>query len=90
MSTNLNHFTTSNFWQCYHNLPLKIQKIADEKYELLKNNPNHSSLKLKKIGDLYSVRVTKNYRALGINETECILWFWIGNHRKYEQILSKS
>ncbi|HEY9702143.1 MAG TPA: hypothetical protein V6C58_06840 [Allocoleopsis sp.] len=88
MSETLNHFTTSNFWQNYHQLPLTIQKIADQKYQLLKQNPYHPSLKLKKIGDLWSVRVTKNYRSLGINESEGILWFWIGDHQEYEQILS--
>jgi hypothetical protein len=64
MSKTLNHFTTSDFWENYHSLPLTIQKVADKQYQLLKENPNHPSLNLKKIGDLWSVRVTKNYRAL--------------------------
>lgn len=88
MSETLNHFTTSDFWENYHSLPLTIQKVADKQYQLLKENPHHPSLNLKKINDLWSVRVTKNYRALGINESEGILWFWIGDHKKYEQILS--
>ena len=89
MSKNLNHYTSSNFWQCYNKLPLNIQKIADKQYQLLKENPQHPSLNLKRIGDLWSVRLTKNYRALGTNESQSILWFWIGDHKKYEQILAK-
>jgi hypothetical protein len=43
---------------------------------------------LKKIRELWAVRVTKNYRALGFDEGDGILWFWIGNHQEYDQIIS--
>jgi hypothetical protein len=88
MSKNLTHYTSFSFWQCYNQLPLNIQKIADQKYQLLKQNPQHPSLNFKRIRTLWAVRVTKNYRALGAEESQGILWFWIGNHQKYEQILS--
>lgn len=90
MPKNLTRYTSSSFWQSYNQLPLSLQKLADQKYQLLKQNPRHSSLKLKKIRNLWAVRVSKNYRALGFDESDGILWFWIGNHDQYEQILSKS
>jgi hypothetical protein len=48
MPENINHYTSSSFWQSYYKLSSNIQKIADQKYELLKQNPRHPSLKLKK------------------------------------------
>ncbi|WP_425590791.1 hypothetical protein [Cyanobacterium sp. DS4] len=62
--------------------------MADQKYKLLKENYRHPSLKLKIIRTLWAVRVTDNYRALGVDESDGILWFWIGDHDQYEQILS--
>ncbi|WP_308256545.1 hypothetical protein [Geminocystis sp. GBBB08] len=41
MPENINHYTSYTFWQSYYKLPLKIQKIADQKYELLKENYRH-------------------------------------------------
>jgi hypothetical protein len=88
MPKNLTHYTSYSFWEDYNKLPLKIQQLANQKYQLLKQNPQHPSLNLKRIRSLWSVRVTKNYRALGVDESDGILWFWIGDHQSYEQILS--
>jgi len=35
----------------------------------------------------WSVRVGRNYRALGKQLEEEILWGWIGSHEEYERIL---
>jgi hypothetical protein len=42
------HFTTRRFWGYYKALPETIQEIADQSYELLKTNPSHPSLRLKR------------------------------------------
>ena len=81
------HHTTKGFWDCYYKLPKEIQTLADKHLNLLKNNLYHPSLKFKKIGELYSVRVGIHYRALGIEKDKKIYWFWIGNHREYEKII---
>jgi hypothetical protein len=86
---NLKHFTTPQFWEYYRQLPLEIQELADKNYELLKLNPQHPSLHFKKIKSLWSVRVGINYRALGSDEPEGVLWFWIGKHSKYDEILKQ-
>jgi hypothetical protein len=54
---------------------------------LLKENPLHPSLHFKKVKLYYSVRVNLQYRALGIEVPEGIVWFWIGNHSDYDRIL---
>ena len=42
------HYTTRKFWKCYHNLPLKVQRTADQCYRLLKTEPSHPSYALQK------------------------------------------
>jgi hypothetical protein len=51
------HRTTPRFWAAYRNLPAEIQQLADANFQLLKENPRHPSLMLKKVGPFWSVRV---------------------------------
>lgn len=37
---------------------------------------------------LWSVRVGAHYRALGYEDPDGIVWFWIGTHADYDRILS--
>jgi hypothetical protein len=60
---------------------------------LLKANPQHPSLQFKKIGErqgqeLWSARVTLNYRVLALKRPYGYLWFWIGGHETYEILIS--
>ena len=84
----MKHFTTSKFWKSYEALPPKIQKIADRNYELLKEDPFHPSLHFKKVGNYWSVRAGIRYRALGIQDGENMVWFWIGGHADYDKLIS--
>jgi len=61
------HYTSSDFWTLYWALPVEIRRLADKNYELLKDNPRHPSLQLKRIDELWSVRVGRQYRAIGID-----------------------
>jgi hypothetical protein len=81
------HITTSRFWIAYDKLPAAIRGLADKSYELLKTNPRHPSLQFKKVGEYWSVRVGRNYRALGIDSSEGIAWLWIGSHDEYETLI---
>jgi hypothetical protein len=69
------------------NLPSAIQQVADKNFELLKVDPRHPSLHLKKAGEYWSVRVGRKYRALGVEVDEDVLWFWIGTHAEYDKLL---
>ena len=60
----MSHDATSNSWKCYDDLPLKIRELADKNFQLLKSNPRHRSLHLKKTSRFWSVRVGKNYRSV--------------------------
>jgi len=37
---------------------------------------------------VYSVRITRDYRALGIVEGDEVVWFWVGSHSDYDRLLS--
>jgi hypothetical protein len=62
----------------------KHPSAGRQEYELLKENPRHPSLRLKKIGRFWSVRVGSRYRALAVEVDAGLLWFWIGSHADYD------
>ena len=82
--------TTSQFWKRYEALPEEVQRRADRAYKLWQINPHAHGLYFKRVGKqqpVYSVRIDRGYRALGIREGDVILWFWIGEHNEYERLL---
>ena len=85
----MRHYTSTDFWELFRELPNEIQDVAIKKFELLKDNPHHSSLRLKRIDDLWSVRIGKYYRSVGINATGGIQWIWIGNHVDYNKYIAQ-
>ncbi|MBI4229879.1 MAG: hypothetical protein HY608_03500 [Planctomycetes bacterium] len=40
-------------------------------------------------GRFLSVRVTRDVRAVGIRQDDVMVWFWIGSHGEYEQVIAK-
>ena len=86
----MNHHTTADFWDCYARLPEAVQRLADEKYNLLRTDPWHPSLHFKRVGRLWSVRVGIGYRALAMAGEEGPVWFWIGSHAEYDRMIQKA
>jgi len=83
----MNHFATPDFWYCYRQLPMEVQELADKNFALLRQDPHHPSLRLKKVGYFWTVRVGLHYRALARERTEGLVWTWIGHHGAYDQLL---
>jgi hypothetical protein len=81
------HFASHSFWAAYSKLPQHIRELADKNFELLKENPSHPSLQLKRIGRFRSVRVGSKYRALAVESDGDLLWFWIGSHADYDRMI---
>jgi hypothetical protein len=81
------HLASPSFWQAYATLPASVRELADKNYALLKKNPRHPSLRLKKVGRFWSVRVGSRYRALAVEVDQDLLWFWIGSHADYDAIV---
>jgi hypothetical protein len=82
------HRASIKFWQFRAQLPADIQRLADENFKLLKTNPRHPSLHFKKVGRFWSVRVGIHYRAVAVENQNDVIWFWIGHHSKYDQIIT--
>ena len=83
----MNHYASSSFWTAYKALPVPVQQLADRNYELLKQDPKHPSLHLKKVGRYWSVRVGIRYRTLAVDVDDGLLWFWIGSHADYDKLI---
>lgn len=48
MQAAVNHFATPGFWFAYRQLPAEVRDLADKNFELLKHDPHHPSLRLKR------------------------------------------
>ena len=80
-----------SFWAAYAPLPEEIKRSAQKVYRLWSQNPWHPSLRFKCINEqenIWSVRITRGYRALGIMEGDTVTWFWIGNHDDYKRFFT--
>ena len=92
MPPHLIHFASPDYWHLYERLPANVQHTANKCFGLLKPDPRHPSLRLKKIGDVWSVRVGIHYRAVGMDAPsgdQGILWIWIGSHAEYDHFIKQ-
>jgi len=68
-------------------LPSDVQKLANQTYARLKQDPRHPSLHFKKVGRFWSARVGAHYRAVAVEAADGLVWFWIGSHTDYDRLL---
>ena len=80
--------TTPDFWATYRNLPPEIKRRARTAYRLWRTDPRHSSLRFKKVGEFWSIRIGSGYRALALPQDDVLFWFWIGTHDEYERLIT--
>jgi hypothetical protein len=81
------HLATPAFWAAYPALPDTVRALADKNFALLKSDPRHPSLHLKRVGSYWSVRIGLRYRALAKERREGLVWFWVGTHDRYDQLV---
>lgn len=82
--------TNDQFHKLFARLPEDIQRQAREAYKLFKRDPYHPGLHFKEvIPSIYSIRVSGDYRAVGVREGNEISWFWIGTHNDYDKLLNQ-
>ena len=84
--------TTAQFRRRLRALPEEVQRQAKNAYQQFRRNPWHRSLRFKQVHPyqpLYSVRITKGYRAVGKRDERGVLWFWIGSHADYDELLKR-
>ena len=64
----MRHRASRKFWQFYRRLPEAIQRVANENEVVLKQAPKHPSLRFKKVGRFWSLRVGIHYRAVAVED----------------------
>jgi hypothetical protein len=76
------------FWQLYEELPPEIKSAARKAYQLFSANPTHPSLRVERLRAdprAWSVRVTRDVRAVALRHGDEWLWFWIGTHKDFDR-----
>ena len=86
LGNSLVHRTTPGFWSHFDRLPEHIQRTARRSFERLKENPRYASLRFKKVGKFWSVRVGLSHRAIAVEDGDDFIWVWIGIHAEYDRI----
>ncbi|MBX7233008.1 MAG: hypothetical protein K1X65_01405 [Caldilineales bacterium] len=84
--------TTPDFWVLFRDLPPEVQRKAAKAYRLWRTNPFAGSLRFKRVSEtepIYSVRVGRDYRVLGLLDGDTMYWFFIGGHDEYERQLER-
>jgi hypothetical protein len=88
----LKSVTTNRFRKALASLPAEVQQRSRTSYQQWKQNPSHPALHFKQVHNqkpIYSVRVGLSYRAVGIKEENTMIWFWIGSHEDYNNLLAQ-
>ncbi len=83
----MNSHTIRSFRKAFQALPSDVQRRARRAYELWCENPDLPGLRFKRVDDQVSVRIGRNYRALGILQGDDVYWYWIGKHDEYERAI---
>jgi hypothetical protein len=83
---------TTDFWRLYHNLPPRIRDAAQKAFKKFLENPAHPGLQLERLKfdhRVWSVRVTRNYRAVARRYDDEWLWVWVGSHEEFDRQFPK-
>jgi hypothetical protein len=74
-------------------LPPRVQAAARRSYRVWRADPFHPGLGFKRCRTrrpVWSVRIGIGYRALCVKpDEETFVWFFIGSHSDYDQVLSR-
>jgi len=87
----MNSATLPSFWESYNKLSEETKQQARKAFRLWADNPFHPSLRFKCINraeNIWSVRISRGYRAIAIFEGDVVTWFWIGGHDEYEKYIA--
>lgn len=84
--------TTIEFRRLFADLPKAVQEQTRVAYRQFKEDPSYPSLRFKKVHPelpIYSARISKNYRAVGLLDGDTVIWFWVGSHTEYDRLLEQ-
>ena len=81
--------TRPSFWRAYARLSESHRKAARRAYAIFTENPDHPSLRFKKLGgydQVWSVRINEQYRAVGERHGDTVIWAWVGTHNEFDKL----
>ena len=83
--------TSPDFWRAYAPLPPEARASARKAYRLWQQNPGHGSLRFQKVRKVLA-GLFRNWAIVrqSIAVPDGYLWFWIGDHDKYERLLKSA
>jgi hypothetical protein len=84
----LKSLTRPSFWRAYDGLDPRTREAARKTYRLFAENPDHPSLRFKKLGGyehVWSIRINEQYRAVGERSGDTIVWVWVGSHNDFDR-----
>ncbi len=88
--------TTRAFREQFQRLPLRVQELTRECCRIFDSDPDHPSLRRKpvhvtragsSVPGSFSVSITMRYRAVYVIQDGVNVWYWIGTHAEYDQLL---
>ena len=91
---------TRAFKEKLERLPVEIQTLAEQAFELFLRDPAHPSLRNHELAATAkgrhkkgsrSVSITMKYRAIYLvdEQTSTNVWYWIGSHTDYDTFIGK-
>ena len=76
------------YWEGYDQLPLDVRKLAEENFQLWKENSKNPGLRFKQIHEtlpVFSFRVGMKHRTVGVETPDGrIVWFWVGSFETFK------
>ena len=84
----MNSQTLPSFWKLYRKLPSSVRRAARDAFAKFTDDPNHPVCVPERLFNdpqYWSVRITRNCRAVGILEGDTVTWVWIGLSDEFDQ-----
>ena len=86
----MNSAPVASFWVLYRRLPAEVRQQARKAHRLWKVDPQLAGLWFKRVRaghNIYSVRISRDYRACGQLRGDTMHWDFIGDHDAYIRYL---
>jgi len=84
----LTSYALPSFWEMYQRLPPDVRAQARKAFRLFLANASHPSLHFKPlqhVPEMWSVRISRSYRAVCRRRGNAVYWFWIGTHADFDR-----
>lgn len=82
--------TTEAFRESLARLDENLRRRARAAFVRFQSDPGHPGLRFKKVHPeqpIYSVRIGRGHRAVGVMADDEIVWYFLGDHEEYERLL---